>query len=95
MASRQDTEKLIEEMFQAALKEKFSQFARKYDPQIVFEVWTEIMGKEGNSFYFQKCGWIAEMTIQKALDGLDGCCDSIEASIQERLGKGNGEKEKV
>ncbi len=95
MVSPEDQEKLIEEMFHAALKEKFSRFARKYDPQVVFEVWTEIMASHGEFAYFQKCGWKAEMTIERALDGLDTCCDSIEASIQERLGMGNVEKEKA
>jgi len=88
MLLQPERDKLIEEMFQAAMKEKFSQFARKYDPKIVFEIWTETVGRRGMNRYFQKCGWKPEMTIQEALDGLDHCCELIEALIRERVENG-------
>ncbi len=86
MPAQEEREKLVEEMFQAAMKEKFSQFARKYDPKVVFEIWTETVGCRGMSRYFEKCGWKPEMTIQQALDALDNCCALIETLIRERLG---------
>jgi hypothetical protein len=34
---------VIEKMFEAALKERLSLLARKYDPELLFEIWTRIM----------------------------------------------------
>jgi len=85
MPEHPERKKLIEKMFNAAVKEKFSQFSRKHDPQVVFEVWAEVMGNQGGRSCFSKWEWKAQMTITEALDYLDCCCDSIESLIQERL----------
>ena len=76
-------DKLIEKMFDAALKEKFSQLGRKYKWEPVLKVWAEIARWQGSRSYFNKEVWKPEMTIMEALDCLDRCCDSIEAMILE------------
>ncbi|MGD0624339.1 MAG: hypothetical protein ABSB32_06420 [Thermodesulfobacteriota bacterium] len=87
-----DREQIVEKMFDAGLKEKFSQLARKYDHNLVFEFWTQIVKSGGAKNYFSKWEWKPETTIGQALDCLDGYCDSIEAMIrdrqEERGGKG-------
>ena len=90
-----ERERLTERMFQAALKEKFSQLARKYDSELVFKVWAEVeIAKcERVEPYFSKWGWNPKMTIMEALDSLDGYCDSIEAMIRERQEKDKKQEE--
>ncbi len=77
-------DRLIERVFNVALKETFSQFYRKFDQQIVFEVWAEIMTKRGFDDYFNKWRWKPQMTIMEAVDSLDWYRDSIEVMIQQR-----------
>ena len=86
-------DKLIEKMFDAALKEKFSQLGRKYKWELVLKVWAEIARCQGSKPYFNKGGWKPEMTIMEALDCLDRYCDSIEAMIQEGMEKEKEKKE--
>ena len=64
-------DKLIEKMFDAALKEKFSQLGRKYKWELVLKVWAEIARCQGSKPYFNKGVWKLEMTIMEALDSLD------------------------
>ena len=68
--------------FNAALRDKISRFTLKYDPQIVFEVWVEMLTS--------KWQWKPQMTIIEALDYLDDRCDLIETLMQERLEKKQG-----
>ncbi len=84
MVENSEKDRLIEKMFNVAVKEVFSQFYRKYDQQIVFEVWAEIMTKRGSNDYFNKWRWTPEMTIKEAVDSLQYCGDSIEIMIQQR-----------
>ena len=84
MEPSSDKERIIEKMFDAALKEKTSQMARKYDHNLVFEFWTQIVKSGGFKNNFSKWEWGPEMTIGQALDCLDGYCDSIEAMIRDR-----------
>lgn len=87
MLEHPERKRVIERIFHAALKEKFAQFARKYDPQVVFKVWAEVMAYPIDRGYFSKWEWKPWMTITEALECLDGCCDSIETLIQGRLKK--------
>jgi hypothetical protein len=81
--------KIIDKMFEAALKEKFSQLVRKYDPKLVFEIWTQIIrGGAVQGCLPPKEKWDQNMTIKQALDCLDGFCKSIESLIR----KCHGEK---
>ncbi len=69
-------------MFEAALKEKFCQLTRKYDPRLVFEIWTQIIRGGGVQGRFPQKEWDEKMTIKQALDFLDGYCKSIESLIR-------------
>ncbi len=74
--------RLISKMFDAALKEKFSQFYRKYDPQTVFETWLRIVKHEGVKIYFARWGWTRNTTIDQALNQMDDYLAFIESSLQ-------------
>ena len=78
-----DRERMIGKMFDAALKEKTSQMARKYDYNLVFEFWTHLVKSGGLKIYFGKWEWRPEMTIGQALDCLDVYSDSIEDMIRD------------
>jgi len=81
---------LLDKMFDAAMKEKFSQLAREYDSRLVLEVWTQIVKGGGVKKYFGKGEWGPEMTIEQALSLLDEYSSSIESLIQKRLQEGGG-----
>jgi len=83
MLKNSEKDILIEKMFDVTLKEVFSQFYRKYDKKIVFEVWAEIMTNPGLNVYFNKWRWTPQMKIKEAVDSLQCCCDSIEVVIQQ------------
>jgi len=90
-----ERKRLIERMFDAAMKEKFSQLARKYNSELVFKVWAELETARCNGVepYCSKWGWNPEMTMMEALDCLDSYCDSIEAMIQDRQEEEKEQKE--
>jgi len=75
---------IIDKMFEAALKEKFSELLRKYDPRLVFEIWAEIIKSGGIQGLISDGGWDQNMTIEGALDSLDGYCNMIESTILKR-----------
>ncbi len=77
-------ERSLEKMFEAALKEKFDRWSKKYDRRNVFEVWAEMVGREGFRPHFRKVGWKVDMTIQAALEAFDGYCQEIENMIGKR-----------
>ena len=85
--------KIIDKMFEAALKEKFSELARKYDPGLVFEIWTKIIRGGGIQGRFPKKEWDRNMTIEQALDCLDDYCKMIESFILKRQGPKEKKKE--
>ena len=85
---RDNRKDLIDKMFDAALKEKFSHLARKYDWGLLVEIWAEILKNGGVIKYFAKGEWEPKMTIDQALDRLDEYCDSVESLIQKRLDEG-------
>ena len=84
--------KLIDKMFEAALKEKFSQLVRKYDPKLVFEIWTQIIRGGGVQGRFPKKEWNEKITIKQALDCLDVYCKSIESLIRKSQAEKKGSK---
>ncbi len=84
--------KIIDKMFEAGLKEKFSQLIRKYDPKLVFEIWTQVMRGGGVQGRFPKKEWDQKMTIKEALDCLDDYCKSIESLIRKLRGEKKGLK---
>jgi hypothetical protein len=77
-------ERNLEKMFEVMLKDNFDHWSRKYDHQIVFEVWAEMMGSEGLRSHFRKVGWKVDMTIQAALEAFDDYGQQIENAILKR-----------
>ncbi len=77
-------ERSLEKMFKAALKEKFDRWSKEYDRQNVFEVWTEMAGRERFRPHFRKVGWKIDMTIKEAFEALDDYCEEIENEIRKR-----------
>jgi len=75
--------KIIEKMFEAALKEKFIELKRKYQPDLVFEIWAKLLRIGGIKALLEKKDWDEKMTIKEALDSLDGYSILIESFILE------------
>lgn len=84
--------KLIDKMFDAALKEKFFQLTKKYDPDLVFEIWAQVAKCRGPKISFIK--WEPNMTLRQALDSLEDRFNSIEASIRKLQEEGEGKNKK-
>ena len=82
MEKDMERERLVSKMFDAALKEKFSRFYRKYDPKLVFEAWLGIVKDEGVKKYFVRWAWTRNITLDQALDQMDDYLDFIESSLQ-------------
>ena len=82
MEKDMEKERLISKMFDAALKETFSRFYKKYDPKLVFEAWVQIIRNEGAKIYFVRKAWTRNITIDQALDHLDDYLAFVESSIQ-------------
>ena len=75
---------LVDKMFDAALKEKMNQLARKYDLELVLELWRRMVKNEGLKPYFCKWRWNPNMTISEAIDCLEDYCIGLEAQLRER-----------
>jgi len=82
--------KLMDKMFDAALKEKLSQLARKYDRELILEIWTEMVKEGGMKNFFGKGEWETSMSLEQALECVDQFGDFIESLIQKRLPEGEG-----
>ncbi len=77
--------RLIEKMFAAALKEKMNQLARKYDPALVFELWTRMAKNGCIKPCFCKGRWEPNTTISEAIDCLDDYCNGLEELLQKPM----------
>jgi len=78
--------KVIAKMFDAALKERLSQLASKYDPELLFEIWTRIVKAGGVMVCLGNGEWNQKMTIEQVLDCLDEDCIQIESLIRKLEG---------
>ena len=76
-----ETDLLIEKMFEAALKEMFSQLAKKYDRDLVFHTWVNFVKKEIRPIP-PDLQWNKGMTLAEALRSLETYFQSIEESIK-------------
>jgi len=83
MENNAATKRLLEKMFKAALKERFSQPARKHNPDLFAHLWAGIVRRGGIKAYLTPLEWNSPMKIIDALDSLDDYCDSVEAMIQD------------
>ena len=70
--------RLVEKIFDAALKEKINELARKYDPVLVFKLWMRIAKNGCIKPYFCKWRWKPDMTINESLDCLDDYFNGLE-----------------
>lgn len=92
MENNAATKRLLERMFKAALKERFSQFARRREPELFARTWARIVKKGGIKSYLTPWEWDSPMKIVDALDSLDDYCDSVEAMIQEHDKREKGKR---
>jgi hypothetical protein len=76
------TKRLLIRMAEATLKQRFAEFARKYNREFVRRTWAEISKDGGINLHLNRRHWDAPMKIVDALDHLDAYCDSIEAMIR-------------
>jgi len=86
--------RLVQKMFDAALKEKMNQLARKYDYGFVFELWTRMAKTACVKPYFCKWRWKPNMTITEAIDCLDDYCNGLENLLQKRQTTPDGKHKK-
>ncbi len=87
--------RLLEKMFDAALKEQINQLARKYDYGLVFELWARIAKTGCIKNYFKKARWKPTMTIIEALEYLDDYCAGLEALLQKRQTTGTADNKRI
>jgi hypothetical protein len=89
-----ERDKLIRKMFDAALKEKINQLARKYDYALILGLWTGLAKTGCVKSYFCKWRWNQNMTIMEAMDCLDDYFSGLEALLQRRQAVGDRRKKK-
>ena len=80
-----ERDRLLEKMFDAALKEKINLLARIYDHDLVFGLWTQLVKIGALKIYFCKWRWKPNMTMSEAMDCLDDYCNGLEKLLQIRL----------
>lgn len=68
---------------------KISLLAKKYDPNLFFELWTQIGKIDGIEAYFRKWIWKPDLTIMEAFDCLDEHGSRLEALLRKRQAKEN------
>lgn len=71
--------RIVDKMFQAAMREKLSKLARKYDSGILLKVWARLSNGQGTEARFRD-EWNEKMTIEQALDALEKYCNLVERS---------------
>ena len=83
--------RLLEMMFETLLKQRFSQFSRKYGRGPVVHTWAEIVRGGGIKAFLSKREWNSHMKIIDVFDCFDDYCDSVEsmirATIKGRMGE--------
>ena len=81
MAPKTETDLLIEKMFEAALKEMFSQLAKKYDRDLVFHTWVNFVKRENRPMP-SELQWNKGMTLAEALQSLETYFKTIEEHLK-------------
>jgi hypothetical protein len=85
MANDRAENKLIESMFEGLLKQRFSQFAKKYGHESVVQTWAAVVRSGGIKAFLTDREWNSHTKIIEALDCLDDYCDSVEPVIQRMI----------
>lgn len=76
MTNHKARKSLVEMMFEAVLKQRFSQFAKKYGRGPVVHTWAEIVKGGGINAFLSEREWDSHSKIIDILDCLDEYCDS-------------------
>ena len=84
MGNNGATIRLLTKMAEATLKQRFCQFARIYDRDLVVRTWGEIAKNGGIKLHLSRRHWDDPIKIADALDHLDAYCDSIEAVLRDQ-----------
>jgi hypothetical protein len=87
MANDRVENKLIESMFEALLKQRFSQFSKEYGHESVVQTWAAVVSSGGIKAFLTNREWNSHTKIIDALNSLHDYCDSVEPVIQ-RMKKG-------
>jgi hypothetical protein len=89
-----ERDRLVEKMFEAALKDKINQLARKYDHGLVLDLWTRMAKTGCIKPYFCKWRWNPNMTFMEGMDCLDDYFAGLEALLQKRQAAGDIRRQK-
>ena len=84
-----ERDRLVKKMFQAAVKEKMNQLARKYDYGLIFELWTRLAKSGCVESYFCGWRWNPNMTIMEGMDCLDDYFTGLEDLLRKRQAAGD------
>jgi len=84
--------RILEKMFEAAIKERLKLLARKYDQETIFDIWVEMAKTESGKTHFGEQAWKPEMTLAQALDCVDDYCHSVEEKIRGKHSEGKDKK---
>jgi hypothetical protein len=74
---------LIRKMFEAAAKESFAQLSQKYDRELVFQTWVNLVKREIRPIP-PDLQWHKGMTLAESLKSLETYFKSIEHNIKKR-----------
>ena len=78
---------LVEKLFDQALKMKLSKLARKIDPSLVFELWTQLAQNGKIKDYFREWKWTPEMTLAEAFGSMDDYLNGLQELLEKRQAK--------
>jgi hypothetical protein len=92
MANDRGENKLIESMLEGLLKQRFSQFSKKYGHESVVQTWAAVVRSGGIKAFLADREWNSHTKIIDALDCLDDYCDSVEPAIQRMIRGRRGKK---
>jgi hypothetical protein len=82
---------LVEKIFDQALKEKISQLAREYDPNLVSQLWTQIARNGEEKDFFSRWQWKPDMTVAETMSSLDDHLDWLQELLQKRQTQNAGQ----
>ena len=82
MGGAEERMHLVEKLFDQALKRKLSQLARKYDPDLVFDLWTRIAKDKDGWDYFNGWKWKPDMTLEETFASLDDYLNGLHALLE-------------
>lgn len=86
--------RLVEKMFDAALKDKMNQLTRKYDHDLVFKLCTRMAKTGCIKPYFCNWRWRPNLTITEAIDCLDDYFTGLEDLLRKRQAIGGHKQPK-